>query len=55
MFAEVEWKVLADFPGALFKTNGIRITTSAKRAAYILLTNLAEDVVPVERLKEKAG
>ena len=33
MFAEVEWKVLADFPRALFKTNGVRIATSAERAA----------------------
>ena len=55
MFAEVKWKVLADFPGALFKTNGIRIAISAERAAYNLLNNLPEDVVPVERLKEKAG
>ena len=55
MFAEVEWKVLVDFPGALFKMNGIRIATSAERAAYNLLNNLPENVVPVERLKEKAG
>ena len=34
MFAEVQWKVLADFPKALFKTNGIRIAISAERAAY---------------------
>ena len=55
MFAEVEWKVLADFPGALFKTSGIRISTSAERSAYNLLNNIPEDVVLVERLKEKAG
>ena len=55
MLAEVEWNILADFPGALFKTNGIRIAISAERAAYILLNNLPENVVPVERLKEKAG
>ena len=55
MFAEVEWKVLAYFFGALFKTNGIRIATSAERAAYNLLNNLSEDVVTVERLNEKAG
>ena len=55
MFAEVEWKVLADFPGVLFKTNRICIATSAERATYNLLNNLPEDVVPVERLKEKAG
>ena len=55
MFAEVEWKVLADFPRALFKTNGVCIATSAERAAYNLLNNLPEDVVPVERLKETAG
>ena len=54
MFAEVEWKVFADFLRALFKTNGVRIATSAERAAYNLLNNLPEDVVPVERLKEKA-
>ena len=41
MFAKVEWNVLADFPGALFKTNGIRIATSAERAAYKLLKNLS--------------
>ena len=40
MLVEAQWKVLADFSGALFKTNGIRITTSAKRAAYNLLANL---------------
>ena len=55
MFAEVEWKVFADFPGALLKTTGICIATSAERAAYNLLNYLPEDVVPVERLKEKAG
>ena len=55
MLAEVQWKVLADFPWAIFKTNDIRIGTSAERAAYNLLANLPEDVVPVERLKEKAG
>ena len=55
MFFEVEWKVLADFFRALFKTNGIRVATSAERAAYNLLNNLPEDVVPVEHLKEKAG
>ena len=55
MFAEVEWKVSADFPGALFKTNGICIAISAERASYNLLNNLREDIVPVERLKEKAG
>ena len=55
MFSEVEWKVLADFPRALFKTNGVRIATSADGAAYNLLNNLPEDVVPVERLIEKAG
>ena len=54
MFAEVKWKVLADFPGALFKTNGIRIATSVERAAYNLLNNQPKDVVRVERLKEKA-
>ena len=55
MFAEVQCKVFADFPGALFKTNGICIATSAERAAYNLLNNLLEDVLPVERLNEKAG
>ena len=55
MFAKVQWKVFADFPRALFKTNGIRMATSAERAAYNLLNNLPEDVVPVDRLKEKAG
>ena len=55
MLSAVEWKVLADFPGALFKTNGIRIATPAERAAYNLLNNLPENVVPVERLKDKAG
>ena len=33
MVAEVQWKVLADFAGTLFKTNGIRISTLAERAA----------------------
>ena len=55
MITEVEWKILVDFPGALFKINGIRIATSTERAAYNLLNNLPEDIVPVERLKEKAG
>ena len=55
MFAKVEWKVLADFPRALFKTIGIRFATSAEHAAYNILNNLSEDIVPVERLKEKAG
>ena len=55
MLAEVEWKALADFPWALFKTNGIRIATSAERAAYNLLANLYEDVVPVERLNKKTS
>ena len=40
---------------ALFLTNGIRIAISAERAAYSLLNNLSENVVPVERLKEKVG
>ena len=51
MFAEVQWKVVADFSRALFKTNGIRIATSAKHAAYNLLNNLPQDVVPIDRLK----
>ena len=55
MFAEVQWKVLADFSRALFKTSGICIATSAKRAAYNLLNNLPDDVVIVDRLKQKAG
>ena len=38
-----------------FKTNSIRKATSTQRAAYNLLNSLPEDVVPVERLKEKAG
>ena len=54
MLAEVEWKALADIPGALFKTNGVCIATSAERAAYNLFANLPENVVPVERLNEKA-
>ena len=39
--------VLVDFPKALFKTNGIRIATSAEHVAYNLLANLPENVVPV--------
>ena len=52
MLAKVQKKVLADFPSALYKTNGLRIATSAECAAYNLLVNLPEDVVPVDRLKE---
>ena len=55
MFTELQWKVLADFPRTLFKTNGVCIATSAERAAYHLLDNLPEDVVFVDRLKKKAG
>ena len=54
MLAEVQWTVLADFPKALFKTNGICIATSAERTPYNLLANLPENVVPVDCLKEKA-
>ena len=53
MFAKVEWKVFADFPRAFFQTYGVRIATTTERAAYNLLNNLPEDVVPVERLKKK--
>ena len=54
MLTDVQWKILADFPKALFKTNGIRIVTSTERAAYNHLNNLPEDIVPVERLKDNA-
>ena len=55
MPAEVQWQVLADFARALFKTNGICIATSAERGTYNILNNLSEDVVSVDRLKEKSG
>ena len=54
MLAKVNWKALAEFSGALFKTNGVRIATSAERAAYNILAHLPEDVASVEQLKEKA-
>ena len=47
--------MFADLPGALFKTNSIRIATSAERAAYKLSAYLPKTFVVVERLKEKAG
>ena len=55
MLADVQWNVLADFSKTLFKTKGIRITTSAEREAYNHLANLYENVVPVKRLTNKAG
>ena len=52
MLVKVQWKILADFLGSLFKTNNIRIATPAYNAPYNLLANLSEDVVLVKRLKE---
>ena len=55
MLAEVQWKVLADFPRALWKTNGNRIASPAERAAFNLMANLPEDVIIPDLLREKAS
>ena len=55
MLAEVQWKVLADLPRPLFKTNYVCVETSDECAEYNFLANLPEmNVIPVERLKGKA-
>ena len=55
MLAEVQWKVLADFPRALWKTNGNRIASPAERAAFNIMANLPEDEIVPDRLREKAS
>ena len=46
---------MRQFHGVIIKTNGISIATSILRAVYNLLANFSDNVVPVDRLKEKAG
>ena len=55
MFTEVQWKVIADFPKrALQDQRHSRSDLGGVRRKQ-LLNNLFEDVVLVDRLKEKAG
>ena len=55
MLAEIQWKVLADFPRALWQTNGIRIASPAEQAAFNFIANLPEDVILPDRLREKTS
>ena len=55
MLAEVQWKVLADLPRALWTTNGNRIASPKERAAFNLMANLPEDVIVPDWLREKAS
>ena len=55
MLAEVQWKVLADIPRALWKTNGNRIVSTAEQAAFNLMANLPENVIVPDLLMEKAS
>ena len=55
MLAEVQWKVLANFPRALWKTSGKRIASPAEQTAFNLMANLPKNVIVPGRLREKAS
>ena len=52
--AEAQWKIVACIPRELYKTYGTRIATPIERVAYNFMQHLPKEIVPMERLKEKA-
>ena len=54
LLADVQWKLLAEYPDCLWKRYDPRISTSTERAAYNLMVNLPGELIPFERLNEKA-
>ena len=52
--AETQWKIVACIPRELYKTYGTRLATPIERAAYNCMQHFPREIVPMERLKEKA-
>ena len=52
--SEVPWKLIVDWSWCLFKCYGPRFGTALERASYNYMAHFPEELVPHEKLKEKA-
>ena len=52
--AEVQLKIIVKFNPMLWKCLGTRWASPTERAIYIIMATLPRDIMPLERLREKA-
>ena len=52
--AEVQWKIIVKFNPMLWKCLGTRWASPTERAMYNFMATLPQDIMPLERLREKA-
>ena len=52
--SEVQWKLVVTFNPMLWKILGMRWASPTERATYNLMATLPQDIMPLERLEEKA-